>query len=348
MKKIINIFLSIALMVMMISTLGLNATASETTGIINDGVYTLMNNSSGKYLNVHNGVNADNTNVYQWTQDGSTEQKFKFVYDSSEDAYRIYVMCSSNGTNRVLDIVKSNGAVLSGCNVQIYRPVDYVAQLWVITTVSSGVYKISPKYNTSVALTTCGASNGTSSGTTSTSAGNAYVETCGSTIATKFQWTLTLVQNSTAPSDWSYMFREPKMASKISQKYSSSHYGVDIVHKTYQEINNDYPIYSVGSGVVKVATHSASAGNYVVIELYDGYTVRFLHMKNDPLVSKDQVVTSSTKLGIVGSTGVSTGPHLHFDVNTVGACYGGDGSSHVNYSTTVDPIQFFPTISFTY
>jgi hypothetical protein len=101
--------------------------AVPATGINNYCIYNIINSNSSKYLNVHLGYDVNNTNVYQWSNDGAIEQRFKAVYDASEDAYRLYAMSSSNGTNKVLDIVKLNGAVVSGCNVQIYNPVDDVA-----------------------------------------------------------------------------------------------------------------------------------------------------------------------------------------------------------------------------
>ncbi len=344
MKKIL-MFMSIIALIF--CSLCICASATQASGIQNNAVYNIVNQNSGKYLNVHMGNDVNNTNVYQWTSDGSIEQQFRFVYDSTQDAYRIYAMCSSNGTNKVLDIVKTNGSVVSGCNVQIYNPVDNVAQLWIITRLSNGKYKISPKSNTAVALTTYGISNGTSSGTTSTSSGNAFVSTY--TGASNQLWTFSMV-NSGGDIDvnWSYMFRDDKMATRVSQGYNSEHYGVDIVHSTPGEIANDYPLYSVGSGKVMVSNDSQSAGYYVAITLNDGYTVRYLHMKNLPSVNVGDSVNSLTELGLVGNTGNSTGAHLHFDVNNVGALAGGDGPGFVNYSTTLNPLLFFPDIQFTY
>lgn len=144
----------------------------------------------------------------------------------------------------------------------------------------------------------------------------------------------------------SYTFRSPKLATNISQSYSSSHYGIDIVAETSSAIAG-YPIYSIGCGTVKVATYSPTAGYYVVVVGDGGYTSRYLHMNSQPSVSVNSSVTQSTLLGYVGTTGTSTGYHLHLDVNTVGAYYGGDGSGNVNYNTTIDPETLFPQINFT-
>ena len=141
-----------------------------------DAIYRLRNVGSGKYLNVHNGVDANTTNVYQWTADGTVEQNFR-LEEKINGKYHIRAMCSSDGYNRVLDIVKSGGVVASGCNVEIYNPTDPVAQEWLFYDMGNGRYKIVPASNTSVALTSYGTSNGTSSGQTSTSAGNVFVQT---------------------------------------------------------------------------------------------------------------------------------------------------------------------------
>lgn len=161
--------------------------------------------------------------------------------------------------------------------------------------------------------------------------------------------------------NWRYMFRNEKMASKITQDYldvrsdGTYHPGLDIVHYTLGEIANDYPVYSVKSGTVLYAPQqmSNSAGWYVVIKLDSDYgateTVRYLHLKEKSSLSTGDSVTLYTQIGIVGNTGQSTGAHLHFDVNTVDAIYGGSESWQVNSNTTVDPKGYFETtVNFTY
>lgn len=135
------------------------------------------------------------------------------------------------------------------------------------------------------------------------------------------------------------------MPKKLSQGYGSSHYGIDIVASTAGAISG-YKIYSTGSGTVKVATYSSTAGYYVVVVGDGGLTTRYLHMKSQPSVSVNDTVTQSTLLGYVGSTGTSSGAHLHLDVNTVGAYYGGTNSNNVNKDTTINPVTLFPQISF--
>lgn len=154
-------------------------------------VYNIKNLGSGKYLNVDYGKDINATNVYQWTGDGSIEQKFRLSFWGK--AYKINAMCSSNGYDKTLDIVKSNGNVVSDANVEIYESIDDVAQEWLFVEVEKGVYKIVPKYNTDLALSVYGKDNGSGSGTTSTSNGNVFVSTYTGDDSQK--WILTQVDN---------------------------------------------------------------------------------------------------------------------------------------------------------
>ena len=62
-----------------------------------------------------------------------------------------------------------------------------------------------------------------------------------------------------------------------------------------------------------VAGWSNIFGNYVIINHGNGYQSLYGHMSKI-LAKKGQSVDSNTKIGLVGSTGYSTGPHLHFTV----------------------------------
>ena len=73
------------------------------------------------------------------------------------------------------------------------------------------------------------------------------------------------------------------------------------------------PIYAASEGEVITAGWSNVYGNYVIISHHSGYKTLYGHMSSI-LVSKGQYVYTTTKIGKVGSTGQSTGPHLHFTV----------------------------------
>ena len=67
------------------------------------------------------------------------------------------------------------------------------------------------------------------------------------------------------------------------------------------------------SGTVVVAGWSNVFGNYIIINHGNGYQSLYGHLSKI-IAKKGQSVDSSTKIGLVGSTGYSTGPHLHFTV----------------------------------
>lgn len=93
------------------------------------------------------------------------------------------------------------------------------------------------------------------------------------------------------------------------------HYGVDL------SASSGTPIVATRSGVVTYATYSWSGGYYVTIDHQDGFSSKYLHMTHY-IVSPGQKVSAGQIIGYVGSTGTSTGPHLHFSI-----LYNG---SHVN------------------
>ena len=85
-------------------------------------------------------------------------------------------------------------------------------------------------------------------------------------------------------------------------------------------------VVAAASGTVSVATYSSSYGNYVMIYHPDGTSTTYAHMSS-LAVSAGQTVNQGDVVGYVGSTGNSTGPHLHFEVRVNGG--------------TVDPMQYF-------
>ena len=73
------------------------------------------------------------------------------------------------------------------------------------------------------------------------------------------------------------------------------------------------PIYAALAGKVTSVGYNNVYGNYVIITHHSGYKTLYGHM-SAALVSKNRYVDTGTKIGTVGSTGMSTGPHLHFTV----------------------------------
>ena len=76
-------------------------------------------------------------------------------------------------------------------------------------------------------------------------------------------------------------------------------------------------IYAAYDGVVAAATYSSTMGNYVMINHGGGLYTIYMHASKLH-VSKDEIVVRGEKIAEVGSTGRSTGNHLHFTVRKNG------------------------------
>lgn len=87
----------------------------------------------------------------------------------------------------------------------------------------------------------------------------------------------------------------------------SFHTGVDL------GAGEGTPIYATRSGTVTTATYSDVYGNYVTINHGDGYSSLYGHMTHY-VVSAGEYVSQGEVIGYVGSTGWSTGAHLHFTI----------------------------------
>lgn len=86
------------------------------------------------------------------------------------------------------------------------------------------------------------------------------------------------------------------------------------------------PIYSAGAGVVTSAGWNGGYGNAVTIDLDNGFTTLFGHMSTISVSAGDRVAPGQI-VGLVGSTGNSTGPHLHYSIFLNGQ--------------PIDPAQFY-------
>lgn len=98
----------------------------------------------------------------------------------------------------------------------------------------------------------------------------------------------------------------PTAGARITQYYSWRHHAVDIANKT------GTPIYACDTGVVEVAGWGTGYGNQIVINHGGGRKSRYAHMSKLYVV-KGQTVKKGEAIGAIGSTGRSTGPHLHFE-----------------------------------
>ena len=90
-------------------------------------------------------------------------------------------------------------------------------------------------------------------------------------------------------------------------KYRKFHAGMDFSAAT------GTPIYATGDGVVKKVVTSSGYGKHIVIEHGFGYETLYGHM-SEFNVKRKQKVKRGEIIGYVGNTGLSSGPHLHYEV----------------------------------
>ena len=103
---------------------------------------------------------------------------------------------------------------------------------------------------------------------------------------------------------------------------SSNHKGIDI------SASKGTNIVAAAGGTVTISTYSYSAGNYIMINHGGGVSTVYMHC-SQLLVSAGDTVKQGQVIAKVGSTGYSTGPHLHFGVRLNG--------TYVNPSKYVSP-----------
>ncbi|MFD6185345.1 M23 family metallopeptidase [Streptomyces goshikiensis] len=103
---------------------------------------------------------------------------------------------------------------------------------------------------------------------------------------------------------------------------SGSHTGIDF------HAASGTTVHAVGAGTVVESGNGGAYGNNVVIKHNDGTYTQYGHMSSLS-VSVGQQVTPGQQIGLSGSTGNSSGPHLHFEART-GAQYGSD----------IDPVAY--------
>jgi murein DD-endopeptidase MepM/ murein hydrolase activator NlpD len=122
------------------------------------------------------------------------------------------------------------------------------------------------------------------------------------------------------------------------------HNGIDLAYNgSTGRMTQGSNCYAVDSGKVAIAKHNSSYGNYIVI-VHKNYSTLYAHL-DKMYVAPGAQVAKGQHIGLVGNTGTSTGPHLHFEVRLTTEI----GSSYWNtdakgkYTGAVDPVTFTPS-----
>ncbi|KCZ54741.1 hypothetical protein HY29_13765 [Hyphomonas beringensis] len=116
-----------------------------------------------------------------------------------------------------------------------------------------------------------------------------------------------------------FLMKTPINGARLSSSFGNRRHpisGYTRLHKgTDFAAPSGTPIYAAGNGVVERASRYGGYGNYVRIKHANGYKTAYAHMSRyGPGVRAGKRVRQGDIIGYVGSTGASTGPHLHYEV----------------------------------
>ena len=140
--------------------------------------------------------------------------------------------------------------------------------------------------------------------------------------------------NSPAKNPGGYIYPVPSAYAKITtgMYYSSGSYHGAVDFGTGGIAGQ--PVYAVKSGtVVLTQALTTSYGNYIIINHHDGTYTLYAHGQAGSIcVSPGQTVSQGQQIMKVGSTGNSSGPHLHFEVRV----------SPGGYNNRVNPLSYLP------
>ena len=129
------------------------------------------------------------------------------------------------------------------------------------------------------------------------------------------------------PNVWYWPTNKPYViTSRYGWRWGKLHEGLDISGTGYGS-----PIYAANNGVVEIAGYTSVNGNYIYINHNNGYYTVYAHLAK-LYVKKGQAVSMGTQIGTMGSSGFSTGTHLHFSLYKGYPYRGG---------VSVDPMRYY-------
>jgi murein DD-endopeptidase MepM/ murein hydrolase activator NlpD len=118
-----------------------------------------------------------------------------------------------------------------------------------------------------------------------------------------------------------FLMRKPVRAAnvRLTSGFGPRFHPVTHTHKMHYGVDwaapRGTPILAAGSGVIEEARYKGTYGNYVRIRHANGYKTAYGHMRRIAAgIHKDLKVEQGRVIGYIGTTGLSSGPHLHFEV----------------------------------
>lgn len=104
---------------------------------------------------------------------------------------------------------------------------------------------------------------------------------------------------------------------EISSPFGMRNHPIKKVNKVHEGVDlsssKGDPILAAASGKVEYSGYNSGYGYHIIIDHKNGYRTIYAH-SSKLLVKEGELVKKGQKIALVGSTGVSTGPHLHFEI----------------------------------
>ena len=115
------------------------------------------------------------------------------------------------------------------------------------------------------------------------------------------------------------LMKTPLDGAKLSSKYGMRKHPISGYNKMHKGVDfaapKGTPIYAAGNGTIEFVGRNGGYGKYIRIRHNNSYKTAYAHLNSyNKLISKGSRVKQGEIIGYVGSTGKSTGPHLHYEV----------------------------------
>lgn len=118
------------------------------------------------------------------------------------------------------------------------------------------------------------------------------------------------------------LLRTPVDGARLSSKFGMRRHPISGYTKMHQGIDfaapTGTPIHVAGNGVITQVGYDGGYGKAITVKHNNEYATKYAHLSRFAKVKVGQAVTQRQVIGYVGSTGHSTGPHLHFEVHRHG------------------------------
>jgi murein DD-endopeptidase MepM/ murein hydrolase activator NlpD len=130
--------------------------------------------------------------------------------------------------------------------------------------------------------------------------------------------------DATGASSEKGMLKTPLKFARVSSGFDRNRMH-PVLHTVRAHLGVDYaapvgtPVWAAADGVVTHKAPSGGAGNLVMIRHEGGIETAYMHLSKFANITVGQKIAAKTVIGYVGTTGLSTGPHLHFGVKKDGA-----------------------------